>query len=200
MCVYSLVVVQHAMRMRHIVICGLHCSTVFSHIISLTVSFRKKVTELKMRVLISSTTIVGNISHSKKNWARYDKNIHWSSCKVPVILARFQWNLNFLRQNFEKKNSITKFHENPSTGSRVVPCGQTDGPTDMTKLIAFRNFAKASKNIRSAHGFIYVLALYLKTSLISLCNTNLFTQRDLFTARYDLSTLMQFGLVFSVFT
>ena len=81
-------------------------------------------------------------------------------------------------------------------GSQIVPCGQTDGPTDMTKLIvAFRNFANASKNIRSAHGFIYVLSLYLKTSLISLCNT----QRDLFTARYDLSTLMQFRLVFPVF-
>jgi hypothetical protein len=23
-----------------------------------------------------------------------------------------------------------KFHENPSSGSRVVPCGQTDGRTD----------------------------------------------------------------------
>jgi len=30
--------------------------------------------------------------------------------------------------------------------SRVVPCGQTEGQTDMTKLIvAFRNFANAPK-------------------------------------------------------
>ena len=36
------------------------------------------------------------------------------------------------------KSSNTKFHENPWSGSRVVPCG----PTDMTKLIvACRNFA-----------------------------------------------------------
>ena len=34
--------------------------------------FKKKVTEHKMCVLISSTTFVWNISHSKKNWARYD--------------------------------------------------------------------------------------------------------------------------------
>jgi len=32
-----------------------------------------------------------------------------------------------------------KFHENPSSESRVFPCGQTD----MTKhIVAFRNFAK----------------------------------------------------------
>jgi hypothetical protein len=37
-----------------------------------------------------------------------------------------------------------KFHENPSSGGRFIPCGQTDGWTDMTKLItAFRNFANA---------------------------------------------------------
>jgi len=38
--------------------------------------------------------------------------------------------------------SNVKFHENPSSGSRVVPCGLTYG-TDMTKLIAaFHNFTK----------------------------------------------------------
>ena len=39
------------------------------------------------------------------------------------------------------------FHQNPSSDSRVVSYGQTEGQTDMTKLIlAFRNFAKAPKN------------------------------------------------------
>jgi len=39
--------------------------------------------------------------------------------------------------------SNIKFHENPSSGSRVVPWGQTDGGTDMTKLkIAFQNFVR----------------------------------------------------------
>jgi len=38
---------------------------------------------------------------------------------------------------------VVQFHENPSSASRVVPCGLTD----MTKLIdAFRNFANAPKN------------------------------------------------------
>jgi hypothetical protein len=43
---------------------------------------------------------------------------------------------------FEKSSNI-KFHENPSSGIRVVPCGRTD----VTKLIvAFRNIAKALEN------------------------------------------------------
>jgi hypothetical protein len=41
-----------------------------------------------------------------------------------------------------------KFQGNPSSGSRVVPCGGTDAVTDITKLIAaFRNFSNASKNV-----------------------------------------------------
>jgi hypothetical protein len=40
-----------------------------------------------------------------------------------------------------------KFHENPSSESRVVPCGRTDERTDTTKLIvAFRNFENVPKN------------------------------------------------------
>jgi len=68
-------------------------------------------------------------------------------CKVPVITT-FYWILNFLN-GFKKKKkySNVKFHENPSSRSRVVPCGRTDRPTDrqtdMTKpIVAFRNFCE----------------------------------------------------------
>jgi len=54
--------------------------------------------------------------------------------------------LAFSRYIFEKYPNI-KFYENSSSGSRVVPCGQTDKRTDTTKLtVAFRNFANALKN------------------------------------------------------
>ena len=53
------------------------------------------------------------------------KNVYWSSGKLPFILVRLYWNLNFLGI-FSKKYSNIKFHVNPSSGSRVVPCGLTD--------------------------------------------------------------------------
>jgi hypothetical protein len=43
-------------------------------------------------------------------------------------------NLEFFEEIFGKKHSNIKFHENPSNGSRVVPCGQT-GQKDTIKLI-----------------------------------------------------------------
>jgi len=49
--------------------------------------------------------------------------------------------LELSRQIFEKSSNI-KFHENTSSGNRVVPCGRTD----MTKLtVAFRNYANVPK-------------------------------------------------------
>jgi hypothetical protein len=53
--------------------------------------------------------------------------------------------LEFSGQIFEKSSNI-KFHENPSSDSRVVPCGRTDGRTDITKpTVPSRNFANAPK-------------------------------------------------------
>ena len=76
-------------------------------------------------------------------------NVHKSSCKEPVVVLRFWWNLNFL-ESLEKYSSI-KFNENPSSATRVVRYERIDGQTDMTKLIvAFRGFPKAlNKNIHN---------------------------------------------------
>jgi hypothetical protein len=64
-----------------------------------------------------------------------------------------------------EKYAKTKFRENPSSGSRVVPCGQTDGQTDMTKLIAAsRNIANALNNPLRFSGNIYVVPLHLHTT------------------------------------
>jgi len=72
-------------------------------------------------------------------------NVHRSSYKIPVILSRFYCNLKSIA-NFRKILNI-KFHENPSSVSRVVPCGQTDGQTDMNNVTAAcRKFANAPTN------------------------------------------------------
>jgi site-specific DNA-cytosine methylase len=60
------------------------------------------------------------------------------SCQILITLQ-------FSRQIFEEALNI-KFHENPSSRSRVVPCGRTDGQTDMSKVtIPFRNCANTPK-------------------------------------------------------
>jgi len=53
--------------------------------------------------------------------------------------------VEFSRQIFEKYSN-NRFNDDAYSGSRVVPCGPTDGQTDKGKLIvAFRNFANAPK-------------------------------------------------------
>ena len=62
----------HAMRMRHIVI-----YQTFLHYLIIGKVFQKKKKKNywnKFCVLFLCTTFVWNISHSKKNWARYDQN------------------------------------------------------------------------------------------------------------------------------
>jgi hypothetical protein len=82
----------------------------------------------------------------------YDKKcilgFMWSTRYSCPILMKIE----FSRNIFEKYINI-KFHENPSSWSRVVPCGRTNGQTDITKLtVAFRSFAKAPRN----HSFYFV--------------------------------------------
>jgi hypothetical protein len=90
---------------------------------------RKKVIENKIFVSSFSVTFVWNIFYSRKKWARYDRK-----CMLVFMYSnRYFWpiliKLEFSRQIFGKSSNI-KFHENPSSGSRVVPYGRTD----MTKL------------------------------------------------------------------
>ena len=60
----------------------------------------------------------------------------------PYPSCQILMKLGFSRLSFEIY-SIIEFHENTSSGCRVVPCGRTD----MMKLVvAFRNFTNAPKN------------------------------------------------------
>jgi hypothetical protein len=85
------------------------------------------------------------VSHSKKNWVRSSKVYIGFHVKFPLFLSYFNGAWIFWR-NFEKYSN-TKFHENPTSGSWVVPCGQTDGRTDRhTELtVAFWTFSTPLK-------------------------------------------------------
>jgi hypothetical protein len=76
------------------------------------------------------------------------------SCPILIKLELF-------RQFFFQKYSKIKFHENASSGTRVVPYGRKDTQTDITKLIvAFRNFANMPKNLNSVAFFGSYLAIF----------------------------------------
>jgi hypothetical protein len=60
------------------------------------------------------------------------KNVYWPSRKVPVINLMLI-KLEHYRQIYEQYSKV-KFHENPSSSSRAVPCGRPDERADMTKL------------------------------------------------------------------
>jgi hypothetical protein len=66
----------------------------------------------------------------------------------------------FSREIFDKYSN-TKFHENPSSGEQRCSM-RTDERTDMTKpIVAFRNFAHASKNVRNWSDLKYQISLAL---------------------------------------
>jgi len=93
-----------------------------------------------MCVSIFSTTSVANISsHSKKNLARYDKRLNWSSCK---ILSDFNGTWIFWTQ-FSKNTQISNFMKIRSVGAVLFHAA---GQTDLTKpIVTFSNFANAPK-------------------------------------------------------
>jgi hypothetical protein len=97
-----------------------------------------------MCVLIFSKTFVWNISHSKKNSARY----YHKCTQVFMSSTRYSCQISvkrdFSRQTSEKCLNV-KFHETPFSGSGVVLCGRTD----MTKaIVAFHSFANAPERVK----------------------------------------------------
>ena len=140
----------------------LFCATLYCHVASLFLSY--------FSIYFINGTIFGKNRWIWKEWFDFlhnfetflilrrtqrdlTINVHWSSYKVPNVLATLQWSLNFLNR-FSEDTSNIKLHENPQRGSQIVPRGQTgrqkhggkDGQTDLTKLkVAFQSFANAWK-------------------------------------------------------
>jgi len=56
------------------------------------------------------------------------RNVYRSSCKVPLFLSDCNETWIFLDSFFRKIPQNIKFRKNPFWGSRVVPCGRTNGP------------------------------------------------------------------------
>ena len=138
----AVLVIQHAMRKRHIVISPLRLYHYFSTLSHNKHDFRKKLLNKKC-VLIFSTNFVWSINHSKRNSARHHKCTS-VSCKSHVILVWFYWSCIF-SADFGKIPT----YQFPSKSAQWEPsCSmRANGHTYKTKLtVAFRNFANAPKN------------------------------------------------------
>ena len=96
----------------------------------------KNVNKHKKRVLISSTTFVWNISHSKKNSAGY-----YNKCKVPTVFVRLQGKFNFLNRVY-KNTQISNFVKIRQVGAELFHAGgRMDG-----RIVTFRNLGNTSNN------------------------------------------------------
>jgi hypothetical protein len=143
-------VIQHAKRMRCRVLSSAACQALpyFSTLYHKRYDFRKKVTKRKMCVLIFSTAFVWNISHSKKNSARYyhkcTQLFMWTTRYYSQILMK----LEFSRQIFESTQISSNFMQIlPGQWEPSSFRGRMDRQTDVGKLIViFRNFAKSAKS------------------------------------------------------
>jgi hypothetical protein len=71
------------------------------------------------------------------------KNVFWTSCKVPIIVVRFKWNMNF-RDRFLKNTQVLNFMKIHPLGAEL---SNADGRTDMMNLIVtFRSVTNAPNN------------------------------------------------------
>jgi hypothetical protein len=124
-CVLALVI-RHEKLVRHVILSCVAClalSIFPRHLMNYTIFRKKKLLNIKCVFwfslqLLSETFLVLRKTH-------LDINMYWSSCTIPVIRVRFLWGLDYLDKFFEKYSNV-KLNENPSSGSRVVPCWRAD--------------------------------------------------------------------------
>jgi hypothetical protein len=112
-------VIQHAMRMSHIIVTCLTLPYI-STLSHKRQGFRKKKTLLKIKVMFwLSVQLLSEIFLILRRIHRdITINVHRCSCKVPVSLVRFCWNLQFL-DSFSKNTQISNFTKIRPVGAEL---------------------------------------------------------------------------------
>ena len=126
--VFIALVTQHATRMRHIANCGLPRSAVFSpHYLINGTFFGKMSSNTKCVFWFSLQRLSETFLILRRNDRYMIENVYRSSCTVPVIHNRSQWNLNFLYR-FSKYSQISNFMKIlPVEAESFHPSGRTEG-------------------------------------------------------------------------
>ena len=145
--------IQHAMPMRHIVICDMSGSTTFFQIILQTARFSGNVIEYIKCVFIYSTDlskiflILRRIQRGIKNCILVPKqSARAYSCLILITLE--------LSRHFRKifKYQISRKSDQWEPICSMRTDGRTDGRTDITKLIVdSNNFERTPKNVSKLH-------------------------------------------------
>jgi hypothetical protein len=122
---------RHPACNAHAPYCHLWSATlhnIFPHyVMNYTFSKNEKLLDIKGAFWFSLQILFWNISHSK-NWERYDQKcilvfMRSTRHSCPILMK-----LEFSRQIFQKHSNV-KFRKTPSSGSRFVLFGRTDGQT-----------------------------------------------------------------------
>jgi hypothetical protein len=133
----------HSHAPYYFVICGLTGCATLSTLSHIWHNFRKKslntkcVFRFSLRFLSETFLILRRIQ-------RDIIKTHLPSCKAPLCLSDF-YGTWISSAGFGEYCNI-KFHQNPSSGSRRVPCGRPDGRIEKMKLIVtFCNFVNVAE-------------------------------------------------------
>ena len=122
----------------YIVIRGLSGYAILFHIISQKARSSKKKYLAQNVCFDFLNDFVWKIAHSKKNSAIYYHECRHVFTYSTRYSSRISMKAEFSGYDFAKYSN-TKWHENPSNGSRVVLCGWTNNPK---LIVIIRNFAK----------------------------------------------------------
>ena len=130
--------------MRHIVICGLPRSAVFSTFPQKDTNFEKKLLNMKCVFWFSLQQCSEKFRILRRILRCMIKNVYWYSWEVPLFFSDF--NESWIFSTGFKKVFKYKISWN-SVQWELIWSMYTDKLTDMTKItVSFRNIAKAPKN------------------------------------------------------
>jgi hypothetical protein len=132
-CVVALVI-QHAMHMHHILICGLSDSNLFSTLSHKRDDFRKTLFNINSLFWVSLQLLSETFLILKRNERDMIINVHRSSRNVPVSHVRNLWNLAFLNR-FPKNTPILNFMKIRLVGAKFFHADERTNRHDETNSL-----------------------------------------------------------------